>query len=156
MAVRQITKLLGTIPVRRVEGGDGWIDRANAELGENIFHRSMSGDEIANKYSVLNADQKMIADTAFEINETEMTELVDEVYRIREDVTENVKDDKKDSALQTFGFILSMFLTSAGLIAATFVILATVRNHDIPPGYVFQVGKALFTYLANGTLSESE
>ncbi len=149
MAVRQITKLLGEIPVRRVEGGDGWVDRANAEIGETIFSRGMTGEELLAKYITLPQEQKDTADTAFEINETEMSELVDEVYRIREDVVEKEKDSAKDSWLQTFGLLFSMFLTAFGLIAVFLVIMTQVTNKQVPEGYVFQLGKALFEYLIN-------
>ena len=149
MAVRQITKLLGEIPVRRVEGGDGWVDRANAEIGETIFSRAMTGEELVAKYITLPQEQKDTADAAFEINETEMSELVDEVYRIREDVVEKEKDSAKDSWLQTFGLLFSMFLTAFGLIAVFLVIMTQVTNKQVPEGYVFQLGKALFEYLIN-------
>lgn len=149
MTVRQITKLLGEIPVRRVEGGDGWVDRANAELGESLFSRSMTGDEIMAKYTTFSPEQKDTADTAFEISEAEMNELVDEVYRIREDVVEKEKDSNKDSYLQAFGLLLSMFLMAFGLIAAFLVTMALWSNKQVPEGYVFQLGKALFDYLMN-------
>lgn len=147
MAVRQITKLLGEIPVRRVEGGDGWVDRANAEVGENLFTRNMSGEEIMAKYNTLTGDLKQIVDTAFEINESEMNELVDEVYRIREDVVEQKKDSNTDSYLQIFGLLLSMFLSAIGLIAVAIVITVSISSKQAPDGYVFQLGKALFEYL---------
>lgn len=149
MAVRQITKLLGEIPVRRVEGGDGWVDRANAEIGETIFSRSMTGEELLSKYLTLTLEQKGTADAAFEINEAEMNELVDEIYRIREDVVEKEKDSAKDSWLQTFGLLFSMFMTAFGLIAVFLVIMTQLTNKQVPEGYVFQLGKALFDYLIN-------
>lgn len=149
MALRQITKLLGEVPVRRVEGGDGWVDRANAEIGETIFSRSMTGEELLAKYLTLTQEQKDTADAAFEINEAEMNELVEEVYRIREDVVEKEKDSAKDSLLQTFGFLLTMFLTAFGLVAVFLVVMTQLTNKQVPEGYVFQLGKALFEYVLN-------
>lgn len=151
MAVRQITKLLGGIPVRRVEGGDDWVDRANAELGETIFTRHLTGDEIMVKYTGLTLEQKQIADTAFEVSDVELNELVDEVYRIREDAVELVKDSNKDSYLQVFGLLLSMFLTAMGIIAAFLVVMTSLSNKQVPDGYVFQLLQALFEHFVNSS-----
>lgn len=146
MTVRQITKLLGDIPVRRVEGGDGWIDRANAELRENIFHRNMTGEEIMAKYESLPLEQREITDIAFEINDSEMNELVDEVYRIKEDVEEKVKDSRKDSYLQAFGLLLSMFLVAIGIIIVLLVIVSSMNDKQVPDGFIYQMGKFVFEY----------
>ena len=154
MGIRQTTKILGEIPVRRVEGGDEWVDRANAELGEATFHRSMTGDEIMAKYNTLTPELRPIADAAFELSEVEVSELIDEVYRIREDRTENVKDQNKDSLLQAFALLLSMFLTALGIIAVVLVIMGTVSSKEVPDGYVFQLGKLLFDYFLGRELTE--
>lgn len=146
MTVRQITKLLGDIPVRRVEGGDGWIDRANAELRENIFHRNMTGEEIMVKYESLPLEQREITDIAFEINDSEMNELVDEVYRIKEDVEEKVKDSHKDSYLQAFGLLLSMFLVAIGIIFVLLVVVSSMNDKQAPDGFIYQMGKLVFEY----------
>ena len=147
MGVRQITKILGDIPIRRVEGGDAWVDRANAELRENIYSRSMSGDEIIAKYETLNLEQKELSDIAFDANDAEINELVDEVYRIREDVVETKKDSHKDSYLQVFGLLLSMFLTAIGVIVVVLVIMASATDKQIPDGFIYQLGKFIFEYL---------
>ena len=149
MTVRQTTKLLGEIPVRRVEGGDQWVDRANAELGLAIFHRSMTGEELMAKYNTLNMEQRGIADAAFELSEGEINELLDEVYRIREDKTENQRDRNKDSLLQASALLFSMFLTAVALIVVAFVIMASTSSKDIAEGYVFQMGKMLLQYFVN-------
>ena len=149
MTVRQTTKLLGEIPVRRVEGGDQWVDRANAELGLAIFHRSMTGEELIVKYNTLNMEQRGIADAAFELSDGEINELLDEVYRIREDKTENQRDRNKDSLLQASALLFSMFLTAVALIVVAFVIMASTSSKDIPEGYVVQMGKMLLQYFVN-------
>ena len=149
MTVRQTTKLLGEIPVHRVEGGDQWVDRANAELGLAIFHRSMTGEELMVKYNTLNMEQRGIADAAFELSDGEINELLDEVYRIREDKTENQRDQNKDSLLQASALLFSMFLTAVALIVVAFVIMASTSSKDIPEGYVFQMGKMLLQYFVN-------
>lgn len=149
MGIRQISKILGDIQVRRVDGGDSWVDRANAELGIATFTRNMTGEEIAAKYSQLNPEQQIVADAAFTSSDAEINELVEEVYRIKEDIVEIVKDSNKDSYLQVFGLILSMLLTAFALIATFLVIMATLSNKDIPDGYVLQMGKALMEYLIN-------
>lgn len=147
MTVRKITKLLGDIPIRRVEQGDGLVDRANAEIGESIFTRLMTGDEIYNAYVPLSLEHKQLADTAFELNESETNELLDEVFRIREDVVEIEKETKKDSLLQAFGLLLSMFLLAIALIAVAQVFFSISTAQEIPSGYVLTFLKMLFQYI---------
>mgnify|MGYP000322993369 CR=1 FL=1 len=99
MAVKRIARTIDEIPVRRVEGGDALVDRANAELGRSVFKRAMTGVELSNAYDELSIDDRKIADLAFEITDKEMSELMDEVYRIREDSNVANKETHHDPLL---------------------------------------------------------
>lgn len=152
MTVLRVTKILGDIPVRRVEGGDGWIARANAEIGEEKFKRSMTGEEITVVYNNLTVEQRTLADAAFELADVDITELVEEVFRIREDQTEEEKVSRNDSALQTFGFVVSLVLCSLGAVAVALVIVSTIGSHEVPTGYMLTMFKMLIRYLTHQDL----
>ena len=98
------------------------------------------------KYESLPLEQREITDIAFEINDSEMNELVDEVYRIKEDVEEKVKDSHKDSYLQAFGLLLSMFLVAIGIIIVLLVIVSSMNDKQVPNGFIYQMGKLVFEY----------
>jgi len=148
MTVRQVTKILGEIPIRRVDGGDDWIMRANAELSEEKFRRFMNGDDIAIVYNGLNLDQRAIADRAFELSDAEINDLVDEVFRIREDQSEGEKVSRNDSFLQIFGFLFSLTLLSLGGVAVALVFVSTLQSQEVPTGYVLSTIQMLIRYIA--------
>lgn len=152
MTVRQVTKILGDIPVRRVEGGDGWITRANTDIGEEKFKRYMTGDDIASTYNTLTLEQRISADTAFALNDVEVNELVDEVFRIREEQSEEKKENRNDSMLQVFGFILALMLLALGGIAVSLVVVTTLRNQEVPTGYILATFQMLIRYLTHQEL----
>lgn len=141
MGLRQISNLLDDIPVRRVEGGDSWVDRANAEIGEDVFNRSMTGEELGLAYGKLAVEHRATADTAFEVDDAEMKELIDEVMRIREESKVFGIEGERRTFFQLFAVVLGMFMIAIGGVSLMIFYAGAVSVHETPKGYAFAMAK---------------
>jgi hypothetical protein len=151
MAVKRIARTIDEIPVRRVEGGDALVDRANAELGRSVFKRAMTGVELSNAYDELSIDDRKIADLAFEITDKEMSELMDEVYRIREDSNVANKETHHDSKLNSLVVILSLLMGVVGLSIASVAYAVMLNGNEVQHGIVLDTVR-YFVHAANDRL----
>lgn len=152
MALIHVANLLVDIPIRRVENGDELITATNLELGEDKFNRNMSGTELLEVYATLDTEQKSLVDNIFDITEQDITELMKEVFRIKENENVNFLDTKRDSVIMTTGLIVSMFFTAFGLIALGIIFYNIANAQDIPKGYVFGMFRAMWNYFVGKTL----
>ena len=141
MGLRQISNLLDDIPVRRVEGGDSWVDRANAEIGEDVFNRSMTGEELRLAYGKLAVEHRATADTAFEVDDAEMKELIDEVMRIREESKAFGIEGERRTFFQLFAVVLGMFMIVIGGVSLMIFYAGAASDHETPKGYAFAMAK---------------
>ena len=141
MGLRQISNLLDDIPVRRVEGGDSWVDRANAEIGEDVFNRSMTGEELRLAYGKLAVEHRATADTAFVVDDAEMKELIDEVMRIREESKVFGIEGERRTFFQLFAVVLGMFMIAIGGVSLMIFYAGAVSVHETPKGYAFAMAK---------------
>lgn len=150
MALRQIARILDTVPIKRVLIGDACVDRANHALSRTGVTRNMSGRDLITAYDQASADDKIIIDEAFTVSDTEVNSLVEEVYRIREGDTETGDEGNKVQMIQLLGLACSIVFIVAAVIAITTMFVSLLSSQEVPSGYMFSMLKYTLTYFTMG------
>lgn len=85
MSVRQLSTVLEDVAIRRIRGGDEIISAMNQVAGQEIFARDMTGEDILVSWMALMPDMRAKLDQSCAVTSANLNELLDEVYRIREE-----------------------------------------------------------------------
>lgn len=122
MSISKLALALDTVSIKRVNGGDEWVNQMNSSIGSLVYNRDMSGNDIMDIYIKLSPTQKDVCDLAVKLPEGKYSALIDELLRIKEsdrmpgldkhEITINVV-----SVSLTFMFIL-ISVTTASVMAA--------------------------------------
>lgn len=138
MSISKLVLVLDNIQVKRVKGGDAWINQLNEALQEQIFKREMTGRDVLMVYHTLTPAQQQVCSESLKITQARFDMLIDEVLRIRE--TAGFDETTRNEV--TFN-VLSVTLTVVFIVLATVTAAVTTaylkRTESLPDSKVLQV-----------------
>lgn len=138
MSISKLVLVLDNIQVKRVRGGDAWVNQLNESLQEQIFSRELTGRELLMVYHTLSPAQQQVCADSLRITQSRFDALIDEVLRIREAAGFD-ESTRQEVTVNVVSITLTVAVILIAIITAAVTTAYLNRTERLPDSKVLQI-----------------